>query len=212
MATQTFKELAFKYIKSKTQKVVWITHSGNVHPFDPNNPTIYTDRILENIVTGDLEIFYDGQNRARDDKLLIKSIRNLNRGKNVVIKFYWRLTDQHTNMTEFGRITEAQIVQLKTEGTEELNKFHFVIKRADRMNRPIPIIPELQNTNIGWVKKMMLHDLGIIDYNIIPNPNKPGRNLSPIIRENFNDERDFTINNLSCKPMNGFGVFLRLDV
>ena len=217
MAIRTFEQLVSKYIAAcATQKELHITHSGNIHAYDPSQPLIYTDRVLENIVTHDLEIFYNGQSAGRDDKHLIKSIRQFNQGRNVLIKFYMR-TINLGPLTEIGRITEAEQIQIRTAGPNqaedhEINKFHFVIKRADRVNRPIPIVPDLLNTGPGCYKKMMLWDLGIIDYNLIPHPNKPGFNKSLMITENFNDERDYSIRNIMCHFNKGYGVFLRLDI
>jgi len=202
--------------KSRIQKVVHIYHSGKIHAFDPNSPIIYRDRVLENIVTHDLEVFYDGQDLGREDHHLVNSINEFNAGRNVLIKFYMRQTNLG-RFTYMGEVSEIQRIQIRSTpintrtNTEERMKVHFVIKRANRRHIEIPIVPDLLNTGVGCYINLVFYDLGIIEYNLIPDPKKPGFNKSPIICENFNDDdKNVSIKNILCKPQIGFGVFLKM--
>ena len=80
MAIRTFKQLASRYIKSKTQKICHVTITGCIMPYDPASPIDYTnyDRICENKLDDNYEVWFCGQNKGGSDPHLEKCIRNFN--------------------------------------------------------------------------------------------------------------------------------------
>jgi hypothetical protein len=125
---------------------------------DINNLNDYSiqDRILKNIITGDYEVFYSGQNQGRLDYQLVNAVNSLS-----TFRVYYR-SKNNLPFIFLGHTNYSRIVNERTiaKGIDTLPNERLQIKLIIPEANIINILVVADSEGVGCYKKAILDHSG----------------------------------------------------